>query len=117
MIDFRVLRHRQMWVGTLLGVVMGVGLYAMSFTLPVFLQNNLRMTAQQTGIVLLPGALATALSMVVVGRLSNKVDPRLVITVGRSSSPGRRGSSRRSPARAAPTTSSGRSSCAAWGWA
>src|SRR6266481_5848754 len=26
-IDFRVLRHRQMWVGTLLGVVMGVGLY------------------------------------------------------------------------------------------
>ena len=39
------MRHRQMWVGTLLGVVMGVGLYAMSFTLPVFLQSNLRMTA------------------------------------------------------------------------
>ncbi len=69
MIDFRVLRHRQMWVGTLLGVVMGVGLYAMSFTLPVFLQSNLRMTAQQTGIVLLPGAIATAISMAVVGRL------------------------------------------------
>jgi DHA2 family multidrug resistance protein len=81
-IDFRVLRHRQMWVGTLLGVVMGVGLYAMSFTLPVFLQSNLRMTAQQTGIVLLPGALATAISMAVVGRLTNKVDPRLLITIG-----------------------------------
>jgi len=81
-IDFRVLRHRQMWVGTLLGVVMGVGLYAMSFTLPVFLQSNLHMTAQQTGIVLLPGAVATALSMVVVGRLSNKVDPRLIIAGG-----------------------------------
>jgi DHA2 family multidrug resistance protein len=81
-IDFRVLRHRQMWVGTLLGVVMGVGLYAMSFTLPVFLQANLRMTAQQTGIVLLPGAVATAISMAVVGRLSNKFDPRLVITGG-----------------------------------
>ena len=62
-IDFRVLRHRQMWVGTMLGIVMGVGLFASVFTLPVFLQNNLRMTAQQTGIVLLPGALATALSM------------------------------------------------------
>ena len=81
-IDFRVLRHRQMWVGTLLGVVMGVGLYAMSFTLPVFLQTNLRMTAQQTGIVLLPGALATAVSMAVVGRLTNRIDPRLLITVG-----------------------------------
>jgi DHA2 family multidrug resistance protein len=81
-IDFRVLRHRQMWVGTLLGVVMGVGLYASVFTLPVFLQGNLRMTAQQTGIVLLPGALATAVSMAIVGRLTNKVDPRILITVG-----------------------------------
>ncbi len=81
-IDFRVLRHRQMWVGTLLGVVMGIGLYAMSFTLPVFLQGNLHMTAEQTGIVLLPGAIATALSMVLAGRLSNRVDPRVLITVG-----------------------------------
>jgi len=81
-IDFRIMRHRQMWVGTVLGVVMGVGLYAMAFTLPVFLQNNLRMTAQQTGIVLLPGALATAISMAVVGKLVNKIDPRLLITAG-----------------------------------
>ena len=81
-IDFRVLRHRQMWVGTLLGVVMGVGLYASVFTLPVFLQGNLRMTAQQTGIVLLPGALATAVSMAVVGRLTNRFDPRILITIG-----------------------------------
>jgi DHA2 family multidrug resistance protein len=81
-IDFRVLRHRQMWVGTLLGVVMGIGLYAMSFTLPVFLQGNLHMTAEQTGIVLLPGAIATALSMLLAGRLSNRIDARLVITVG-----------------------------------
>jgi DHA2 family multidrug resistance protein len=81
-IDFRVLRHRQMWVGTVLGVVMGIGLYAMSFTLPVFLQGDLRMTAEQTGIVLLPGALATAVSMLIVGRLTARVDPRILITTG-----------------------------------
>src|SRR5581483_2466108 len=81
-IDFRVMKHRQMWVGTVLGVVMGVGLYAMSFTLPVFLQNNLRMTAEQAGIAMLPGAIMTAISMAVVGRLSNKFDPRLLIAVG-----------------------------------
>lgn len=81
-IDFRVMRHRQMWVGTVLGVVMGVGLYAMSFTLPVFLQSNLHMTAEQTGFALLPGAIATALSMAIVGRLTNRFDPRLLITVG-----------------------------------
>ncbi|MFL5577593.1 MAG: DHA2 family efflux MFS transporter permease subunit [Gemmatimonadaceae bacterium] len=81
-IDFRVLRHRQMWVGTLLGVVMGIGLYAMAFTLPVFLQGNLRMTAEQTGIVLLPGAVATAISMAVAGRLTRRADPRLLIAAG-----------------------------------
>src|ERR1700704_5155149 len=81
-IDFRVLRHRQMWVGTLLGVVMGVGLYASVFTLPVFLQGNLRMTAEQTGILLLPGAFATAVSMAIVGRLTNKFDARILIAIG-----------------------------------
>ncbi len=81
-IDFRVLRHRQMWVGTVLGIVMGLGLYASVFTLPVFLQGNLQMTAEQTGIVLLPGAIATAVSMAAAGRLSRRVDPRLLIALG-----------------------------------
>ena len=81
-IDFRVMKHRQVWVGTLLGVMMGVGLYAMSFTLPVFLQSNLRMTAQQAGIAMLPGAIATAFSMAVVGRLTNRFDARWLIAIG-----------------------------------
>jgi DHA2 family multidrug resistance protein len=81
-VDFRVLKHRQMWVGTLLGVVMGIGLYAMSFTLPVFMQGNLQMTAEQTGWILMPGALATAVSMAVVGKMTNRFDPRLLIALG-----------------------------------
>ncbi|PYP61134.1 MAG: hypothetical protein DMD26_18425 [Gemmatimonadetes bacterium] len=44
--------------------------------------TNLRMTAEQTGIVMLPGAIATALSMFVVGRLGRRFDPRLLITAG-----------------------------------
>ena len=81
-IDFRVLRHRAVWVGTLLGIVMGVGLYASVFTLPVFLQSNLHMTAEQTGFVLLPGAMATAFSMAIVGKLTQKVDSRLLVAIG-----------------------------------
>lgn len=81
-IDFRVLRHRPVWVGTVLGIVMGVGLYASVFTLPVFLQGNLRMTAEQTGIVLLPGALVTAVTMAFVGKLTNRLDARVVVAMG-----------------------------------
>src|SRR5207237_10861029 len=39
-IDFRVLKHRPMWVGTVLGVVMGVGLHASVFTAPVVLRGT-----------------------------------------------------------------------------
>ncbi len=81
-IDFRVLRHRQMWVGTILGIVMGMGLFASVFTLPIFLQGNLRLTAEQTGIVLLPGAAATAVSMFAAGRLNTRLDPRALVATG-----------------------------------
>lgn len=81
-IDFRVLRHRQVWVGTILGIVMGMGLFASVFTLPIFLQGNLRMTAEQTGIVLLPGAAATAVSMFVSGKLNARFDPRALVAAG-----------------------------------
>jgi DHA2 family multidrug resistance protein len=40
------------------------------------------MTAEQTGILLFPGAMATALSMFIVGRMSKLVDARISITAG-----------------------------------
>jgi DHA2 family multidrug resistance protein len=81
-IDLRVLRHRDTWVGTVLGVVVGVGLFGSIFILPVFLQGTLHMTAWQTGLIILPGALATAVSNFVAGRLDRYADPRLVIVAG-----------------------------------
>lgn len=81
-IDFRVLRHRQMWVGVIIGVVIGVGLYGSVFILPVFLQGRLGMTALQTGMVILPGAIATAITMFFVGRFGNRVDARGMVVVG-----------------------------------
>ncbi len=81
-IDFRVLRHRDMAIGTVIGVFFGLGLYGSVFVLPVFLQGMLQMTAWQTGMVILPGALATAFSMGIVGRLSNKVADRPMIIIG-----------------------------------
>ena len=81
-IDFRVLRHREMAVGTTIGVFMGVALFGSVFVLPIYLQGMLRMTAWQTGWVILPGALATAFSMAVAGRLANRFDARRMIMVG-----------------------------------
>src|SRR6185369_2647465 len=81
-IDFRVLRHRDVWIGVVIGIVFGVGLFGSVFVLPIFLQNLLRMTAWQTGMVILPGALMTAVSMAVTGRIGGKFDARILITLG-----------------------------------
>ena len=83
-IDFRVLRHRDVWIGVVIGIVFGVGLFGSVFVLPIFLQNMLRMTAWQTGMVILPGAIMTAISMAITGRISNRVDARLLIATGTS---------------------------------
>src|SRR5919205_1386103 len=48
-IDFRILRHREMTVGTVIGIFFGVGLFGSVFVLPIFLQGMLHMTAWQTG--------------------------------------------------------------------
>ena len=81
-IDFRVMKNTQFSVGTFLGIILGAGLMGSVFVLPVFLQEVLRMTALQTGLIILPGALATAVGMMLVGRLSREMDNRLLVIVG-----------------------------------
>lgn len=75
-INLRVLRHRGFSAGTIFGTALGFGLYGGMFILPVFLQSIRRLTAEQSGLAMLPGSIATALMMPVVGRLVTKMVPR-----------------------------------------
>lgn len=82
LVDLFVFRIRQFWIGNVVGVVMGFGLFGSNLILPLFLQNALNFTAFDTGMALLPGAIASAVGMVIIGRILNKVDPRLMIGLG-----------------------------------
>jgi len=81
-IDFRILKSRQVAPGVLFAMFLGLALYGSVFVLPVFLQTLHGYTAQQTGMVILPGALASAFTMAIVGRLANKFDARPMIVFG-----------------------------------
>jgi DHA2 family multidrug resistance protein len=81
-VDLRILKSRQLAVGVVFGLVLGVCLYATVFVLPVYLQNLQHFTAKQTGFVILPGALASAFTMAVMGRFQGKFDGRLSILAG-----------------------------------
>jgi DHA2 family multidrug resistance protein len=81
-IDFRVLKNRQLAPGVVFASFMGLALYGSVFVLPVFLQQLHGFTAQQTGMVILPGAIASAMTMASMGRFAGKVDARPLIVIG-----------------------------------
>jgi MFS transporter, DHA2 family, multidrug resistance protein len=81
-VDLRILKNRQLSAGVVFGSVLGVCLYATIFVLPVYLQNLQGFTAEQTGFVILPGALASAVTMAAMGRFGGKFDERLSIAAG-----------------------------------
>jgi DHA2 family multidrug resistance protein len=81
-VDLRILRNRQLAAGVVFGLILGFALYASVFALPVFLQTLRGYTAWDTGRVILPGALASAITMAVTGRITGKVDARYLIVTG-----------------------------------
>ncbi|HEY3933290.1 MAG TPA: DHA2 family efflux MFS transporter permease subunit [Gemmatimonadales bacterium] len=82
MVDLRILRNRQLAVGVLFAVILGFALYASVFVLPVFLQGLLGYSAWDTGLVMFPGAIASAVTMGIVGRLAQKIDARPLVVAG-----------------------------------
>lgn len=81
-VDLRVLRHGSLAAGSLYSGLLGMGLYGTLFAVPLFTQGVLGFTATQTGLLLAPGALASAIVMVLLGKISSKVDARLLIGIG-----------------------------------
>jgi DHA2 family multidrug resistance protein len=82
LVDLNVFRFRTFTIGNIIGAISGFGLFGTALVLPLFFQTVLGFTAFDTGMALLPGAIATAISMVVVGQLTNRIDPRLLVGSG-----------------------------------
>jgi DHA2 family multidrug resistance protein len=81
-VDLRVLRHRSMIGGSLYSAILGMGLYGIMFAIPVFVQDYLHYTAEQSGQLQVPGAIAAGLTMFAFGAVSNRFDPRVLIAIG-----------------------------------
>ncbi|MEO8794144.1 MAG: DHA2 family efflux MFS transporter permease subunit, partial [Daejeonella sp.] len=82
-VDLRVLKNRNLAVGTLFSFILGFGLFASVFIVPVFVQSILGFTALQTGLMLIPGAIATGFMMPIVGTMIQKgISQKYMIAVG-----------------------------------
>lgn len=81
-VNLRVATNRNLAAGTVYGFAFGVVFYGVIFVVPQFLQQVQTHTAQQAGIILLPGALFSGAMLPIVARVMGKVDARLVIGTG-----------------------------------
>ncbi len=82
LVDLSVFKSRSFTAGNIIGVVTGFGLFGSSLMMPLYFQNVMGFTAMETGLALVPGALATALSMPVAGYVVKWVDARVSIGFG-----------------------------------
>jgi DHA2 family multidrug resistance protein len=82
LVDLQPFRLRSYTIGNIIGIITGFGLFGTALILPLFFQTLLNFTAFDTGMALLPGAAATAVSMFLVGRLLNFIDARASIAFG-----------------------------------
>jgi DHA2 family multidrug resistance protein len=75
-VELRVLRNGNLRVGTVLSFILGFGLYGSTFIIPLYTQSTLGWTAQQSGMLMIPAALTTAVMMPLIGQMLQRGIPQ-----------------------------------------
>lgn len=85
-VDLRILRNRSLAMSIFLLVAVGFGLFGGVYLFPLFTQTILGFSPTQTGLVLLPGGIASGCGAMICGKLLNGkkafVDARVLILLG-----------------------------------
>jgi MFS transporter, DHA2 family, multidrug resistance protein len=82
LVDLRVFKNRCFAIGTFLMAVAGVMLYSTTSLLPMFLQGLMRYPALNSGMAMSLRGVGAIAAMFVIGKLSEKIDSRLLMNVG-----------------------------------
>jgi DHA2 family multidrug resistance protein len=82
LVDLRVFRSRSFAIGTSLMVIAGVMIYSTTSLLPMFLQGLMGYPSLNSGMAMSLRGVGAIVAMVAVGKLSGKIDARLLINAG-----------------------------------
>ena len=82
MLEMRVFKSKIFTLTTIIGSILSIAMAGAGFILPIFLQNILGMSAFSSGLVLLPGALLMAVTVLISGRLFDKYGARKLAIPG-----------------------------------
>jgi DHA2 family multidrug resistance protein len=82
MVDLKLLKNRNFGIGCVLIFLLGIAIYSTIVVLPLFYQELLGYTAFTAGLVVAPRGIGTICGLPIIGYLSNKVDPRYLLSFG-----------------------------------
>ncbi|MBC7557025.1 MAG: DHA2 family efflux MFS transporter permease subunit [Chryseobacterium sp.] len=68
-VELRVLKNGNLRIGTFMSFILGFGLYGSTFIVPLYTQTILGWTAFESGALMIPAALTTAVMMPIIGKL------------------------------------------------
>lgn len=80
--NLRLFKTNAVNAGAILMMSLGVILYTLTFVVPVFSDHVMHLTATQTGLLFIPGSVATAITMMMVSRIAPRFHPRTIILCG-----------------------------------
>jgi DHA2 family multidrug resistance protein len=81
-IDLTMFKDRNFSTGLIFIFMIGITTFSGMALLPPLLQSLMGYTVIQTGLIMAPRGVGTLISMILVGRLVGKVDPRLLVLFG-----------------------------------
>jgi MFS transporter, DHA2 family, multidrug resistance protein len=82
LVDFSAFRNSNFASGTIFSFTMGIGLYGLTYLYPIYLARVHQYSALMIGETLFVTGVAMFLTAPIAGRLSAKVDPRVMIALG-----------------------------------
>jgi EmrB/QacA subfamily drug resistance transporter len=82
LLDLRVFKYGSYTLTNILSMVVTVGMYAGVFYVPLFLQTVSGYGAMETGLIMMPAALVTAIFMPLAGRIYDRLGARWPVFIG-----------------------------------
>lgn len=82
LMNLQVFGHRNFAMGALVSFTYGIALFGSTYLLPVYMQMGLRLSPSYIGAALLPAGILLAVTIALVGRLSDRYKPAHLVSLG-----------------------------------
>ena len=80
-VNLKVLKDKNLRVGTIMCFILGFGLYGSTFIIPIYTQSVLGWSATDAGLLLIPSSITTGIMMPIIGKLIQRGVPQTNMVV------------------------------------